>query len=82
MRPAGREGSARDAEFALSSAVDALIAQGTLALRLLPEGRRWFGITHPEDAPWVKDRLRALHADGTYPDSLARGMQETGSPPG
>jgi hypothetical protein len=65
-----REGEDPEAEFALSSAVDSLIADHSLSLDLLPEGRRWFGITHPGDASWVAERLRRLHDDGTYPTSF------------
>ena len=30
----------------------------------------WYGVTYKEDAPSVKDSLRKLHLDGTYPDKL------------
>lgn len=65
------QGEDADAEFDLSSAVDSLITAGSFSLVLVPEGRRWFGITHPGDAPWVRDLLHGLHADGTYPRSLS-----------
>jgi hypothetical protein len=53
-------------EFLLSQALGALTAEGSLSLRLLEEGRRWFGVTHAADAPAVRARLAALHEDGTY----------------
>ncbi|MEJ2539654.1 MAG: NTP transferase domain-containing protein [Gemmatimonadota bacterium] len=65
-----RYGTEPGAEFALSTAVDGLLEDGSMTLRLLPGGRRWFGVTHPGDVDWVRERLRALHADGTYPDDL------------
>jgi hypothetical protein len=65
------EGALPEAEFALSSAVDGLVREGSLTLDLVPGGRRWFGITHPGDARWVRERLRRLHTDGTYPGRLA-----------
>jgi hypothetical protein len=65
-----REGDRDGAEYALSTAVDDLLARGEMTLRLVPEGRRWFGVTHPGDAPWVKRRLQELHEDGTYGPSL------------
>lgn len=74
-----RQGGDPEAEFALSSAVDTLIRRGSLTLRLVPAGRRWFGITHPGDAPWVRERLEALHADGTYPRRLTR-VRDEGPP--
>ena len=65
-----REGGEEGAEYALSTAVDDLLGRGEMTLRLVPEGRRWFGVTHPGDAPWVKRRLQDLHEDGTYGPSL------------
>lgn len=63
-------GSDDASEFALSTAVDDLLAEGVLALRLIPEGRRWFGITHPGDTDAVARRLEDLHRDGTYATPL------------
>jgi len=59
-------------EFALSNAVDQLLEEGFLQLRLIPGGRRWFGVTHPGDAESVSRRLEALHRDGTYATPLSR----------
>ncbi len=67
-------GAEVDAEFPLSSALDALVADGRLTLEALPEGRRWFGITFAPDRDVVRARLAALHADGTYPTPLARAL--------
>jgi hypothetical protein len=61
-------------EFALSTAVDRLLEAEALDLRLIPEGRRWFGVTHPGDADTVARKLEALHADGTYPDLLSQAL--------
>ena len=61
-------------EFALSTAVDRLLEAGALDLRLIPEGRRWFGVTHPGDADTVARKLEALHGDGTYPDPLSQAL--------
>lgn len=59
-------------EFALSNAVDRLLEEDFLQLRLIPGGKRWFGVTHPGDAESVSRRLEALHRDGTYPTPLSR----------
>ncbi|HSM06653.1 MAG TPA: NTP transferase domain-containing protein [Longimicrobiales bacterium] len=64
------EGADPGAEYALSTAVGDLLARDAMSLRLVPEGRRWFGVTHPGDAPWVRERLQELHDDGTYGPSL------------
>lgn len=61
-------------EFALSTAVDRLLDDGALNLRLIPGGRRWFGVTHPGDADSVARKLEALHLDGTYPSPLSKAL--------
>jgi hypothetical protein len=53
-------------EFALSTAVDEAIQAERLRIRVVEEGREWFGVTHPGDAPEVSARLEALHAQGVY----------------
>jgi hypothetical protein len=65
--PAGPE----KAEFQLSTALTQLAREGRVRLRPVPGGTRWFGMTFAEDLTTVRDRLRALHADGTYPARLA-----------
>jgi hypothetical protein len=68
-----REGNGPDAELALSDALGTLIADGLLEVQLLPEGRRWLGITFPGDRDRVAERLRELHEDGTYPTPFRAG---------
>jgi hypothetical protein len=62
---------ARSAEYGLSTAFTALARQGRIRLRPVPGGTDWFGMTFAADRARVADRLAALHADGTYPVSLA-----------
>lgn len=61
-------------EFALSTAVDRLVDQEVMRLRLIPGGRRWFGVTHPGDSDTVSRRLESLHLDGTYPTPLSQAL--------
>lgn len=68
----GESGSDVASEFALSTAVDRLLSEERIHLRLIPGGRRWFGVTHPGDGEAVSRRLEALHLDGTYSTPLAR----------
>ncbi|MDT8340811.1 MAG: NTP transferase domain-containing protein [Longimicrobiales bacterium] len=63
------------AEFALSQAVDQLLEEGRLRLRLLPANSPWFGVTHPGDADPVRQRLEGLHRDGTYATPLAATLE-------
>ncbi len=51
-----------DREFYLPHAIGAGIAQKRCRVRVLPPCDRWFGVTHPEDAPDVRRQLKALHA--------------------
>ncbi|NNF39583.1 MAG: NTP transferase domain-containing protein [Gemmatimonadetes bacterium] len=62
-----------DAEYGLSTALTALAREGRVTLRPEPGGTRWFGMTFAADHPRVAARITALHADGTYPVSLAVG---------
>jgi hypothetical protein len=58
------------AEFYLPDAVGGLVARGRARVRLLTTPDPWFGMTHRADAPEVSARLRALHAEGVYPERL------------
>jgi hypothetical protein len=46
------------------------MARREARVRLLSTPDPWFGLTHPADAPHVRERLRALHAAGAYPERL------------
>jgi hypothetical protein len=59
-----------DAEFPLSTAVNAQVADGRARLRVLPAPDRWFGMTFAADLPAVRDALAALVRAGTYPADL------------
>ena len=58
------------AECYLPSVVDAERAAGRLTVRVLTSSAQWFGMTYQQDAPRVAESLRALHASGTYPETL------------
>ena len=57
-------------EFFLPDALGSLMARGEARVRLLSTPDPWFGLTHPADAPSVRQRLLALHAEGAYPEYL------------
>jgi hypothetical protein len=57
-------------EFYLSSTVHDLVGEGRLAVRVLPGGADWMGMTHPADRESVVRRLADLHARGVYPGTL------------
>ena len=58
------------AEFPLSTAVNAQVAQGRGRWRVLVAPDHWFGMTFAADLPAVRDALAALVRDGTYPADL------------
>ena len=61
------QGGSPEAEFYLSAALDRLVAAGRLAVRVLPAGGEWMGMTFPADRAAVVRRLADLHAAGAYP---------------
>lgn len=58
------------AEWLIPETVDSLIRRGTLGVRVLETEDSWFGVTYPDDAPAVRERIRALTDSGVYPSPL------------
>lgn len=58
------------AEYLLPTLVQELLARGACRVRVLEPNSRWFGITHQADRPGVAAALRALVAEGRYPERL------------
>lgn len=56
-------------EYYLPEAIAEAMAQGQ-AVRVLPAGSHWCGVTFPQDAPRVREQLAALAATGAYPSPL------------
>jgi NDP-sugar pyrophosphorylase family protein len=65
-----RRGPGLSGEYYLPSAVQELLAAGSLRVKVLPTTSRWCGMTHPADRPWVEATLRELVAAGEYPAQL------------
>jgi hypothetical protein len=57
-------------EFYLPSAVKQGLREKWLRVRALPGGRRWFGVTYPQDKAEVQAALQGLVDQGVYPSSL------------
>jgi len=64
------KGGELKAEFYLPAAVSAMIGRGEAAVRVLPTGSAWFGVTYREDKPRVQAAIAALVAAGKYPARL------------
>lgn len=58
------------AECLLPIMVDDLMHKNELSVRVLSTNATWFGITYPQDKPYVQQELKKLHDNGVYPTSL------------
>ena len=58
------------AEFFIPTIVDAYINEGKGKIKVIPTSSQWFGVTYKEDAPNVKESIRALIEAGVYPEHL------------
>lgn len=63
---------ADDHELRLPDVVGDLVAGGALRVAVLPTTSTWLGVTYPDDAPAVRQRLVALAAAGVYPTLASR----------
>lgn len=57
-------------EYVLPVFVDELLKEDKLAIQVLRSNDKWFGITYKEDRPVVREELKKLHDQGSYPKSL------------
>ena len=58
------------AECLLPIMVDDLMRKKEMIVRVLSTNATWFGITYPQDKPYVQRELKKLHDQGVYPPSL------------
>ncbi len=65
-----RHGREEKAEFFIPTAINNLISQGRVLLKVLPTPDSWFGVTYREDRPRVVESIRRLIAAGEYPEKL------------
>ena len=65
-----RYGMEKDSEFFLPHALNNLIAQGSVRVKMLSGGGQWFGITYIEDKLQVIHRVKNLIDQGQYPECL------------
>lgn len=64
-----KEGDGK-AEYLLPKIIDKLIQSGTAKVQVLETHDKWFGVTYKEDKPAVSSAVKALVADGIYPNQL------------
>lgn len=58
------------AEYVLPTLVDQLMHGQGMVMDVLSTDAVWFGVTYPQDKPYVQSRLSELHAQGVYPQQL------------
>lgn len=58
------------AEYFLPFVVNALIQDGSGSVRVLNCHEVWYGMTYKEDMQSVKNAIRVMHDNGTYPEKL------------
>lgn len=63
-------GTALKSEFYIPLAINQLIQDGVLNVKVLESAARWFGVTYQDDKPLVISKLRELSATGVYPDKI------------
>ena len=61
-------------ELRLPDLIGELVERGEIDVTVIPTTSTWLGVTHPQDAAHVRERLAALTAAGVYPSrSIGRG---------
>ena len=60
------------AEMFLPTVISRLISTGKATVKMLCTSDKWYGVTYAADKPNVITALRALTAEGKYPDGLWR----------
>ena len=58
------------AEFYLPALVDYLLKRGQATVKVLSSADKWYGVTYAADKPVVVSALKAMAAEGKYPDGL------------
>ena len=57
-------------EFYIPSAIDEMINNRTMQVRVISSDSEWFGVTYKEDKPFVMARITELIKQGVYPADL------------
>ena len=63
----GRE---QEAEFLLPMVIGDMIEAGRGSVQMLPTADKWFGMTYVQDKAQTQARIRALIAQGVYPEKM------------
>lgn len=63
-------GDPMKAEYLLPIHIGGLLRAGGIAVKVLPTGDKWFGVTYREDKDLVVQSFRKLIESGVYPETL------------
>jgi hypothetical protein len=66
-----QHGDKDTSEFYIPTVVDTLIHQGKTQCEVIETSSTWFGVTFPEDKPYVVQSIAGLIAKGDYPEKLS-----------
>lgn len=58
------------AEYFIALFVESLIKENKAAFKVIPTESDWFGVTYPEDKPWVQQQINQLIGRKIYPQDL------------
>ena len=64
------KGTELKSEFYIPFVVDSLVKSGRCTTKVLVSDSEWFGVTYPEDKPFVQKSLQNLIANNIYPEKL------------
>ena len=62
----GIGGNELKAELALPTAFDKLIKSGEISVKVIPSHDKWYGMTHTEDMPEIKEAFADMTRKGIY----------------
>jgi UTP-glucose-1-phosphate uridylyltransferase len=67
-----QHGDVEKSEFLIPKAIDLLIHQKQVVVKILPTRDSWFGLTYPEDREQAKVSISRLISERVYPENLWR----------
>ena len=65
-----KHGQEPKSEFYIPNVVDELIQADTLDVDIVETNAGWFGVTYPDDKPYVMEAINQLIDKGVYPKSI------------
>ncbi len=65
-----KEGAEMKSEFLIPTCIDEYINSGKAKLEVLTSDSKWFGVTYPDDKPFVQKSIKDLVDKGVYPQQL------------